>query len=158
MAHRAGHEAVAPHRALDAVAVGVAELYALGARDDFNEVRDREAALLLGHFAFGFDDLGIDEDMELAAALADGEVDEHETLRHADLIRREADAGGGVHRVDHVVDQLLQRAVDLRDGLGRQAEDFGAVLDDGKNCHGISYAFFLRVSIIASTVCFARFL
>jgi hypothetical protein len=88
----------------------------------------------------------------LTGALADREVDEHELPGDADLVRGETDPGGGVHRVDHVVDELLDRLVDLGDRLGGLTEHVVAVFADGQD------HFFFRLSIIASTVWAARFL
>jgi len=57
-------------------------------------------------------------DLPLAGFLDDLRVDEHhvvllgrgnddDTHRHANLVGRQADAGGGMHRLAHVLDELL---------------------------------------------------
>ena len=108
VAHGPGHEAFAPHLALLAVAIEVSQLDALRPRDALGEIRNREAAFVVRLLPFGFDDLRIDADVQLAGSLADGEVDHHQPLRDADLVRGEPDARRGIHRLDHVVDELLQ--------------------------------------------------
>src|SRR5215212_5339835 len=66
VAHRPGHEPLAPHLPLLAVAVEVAQADALRAGDDLYEVGDGEAALFLRHLPFRGDDLRVDEDVQLA--------------------------------------------------------------------------------------------
>ena len=58
--------------------------------------------------AFGFDDLGIDDDDLFGLALAVGAIDDRDLLRDADLRGCEAHAFGGIHRFEHVGDQLMQ--------------------------------------------------
>src|SRR6266542_466862 len=130
VAEGAGHQPLAPHLALLAVAVEVTDLHALRPRHGLGEVGDRKTSLVLGDLTEALDDLGVDEDVELLGTLADGEVDDHEPLRDADLVRRQADAGGGVHGDDHVVDQLLQRVVEVGHGRGGAPEDIVSVFND----------------------------
>jgi hypothetical protein len=136
--------------------IAIAKLDALRPGDDLDEIGNREAPFFLGHFPFRFDHLRVDEDVQLFAPFADGKVDDHQPLRHADLVRGKPDAGRCVHRVDHVVDQRLQTRVDITHRLRGQAKDLGAIFHDRKNRH--PQPFFFRLSIIASTVWFARFL
>ena len=63
-------------------------------------------------------------------ALAD--VDHQQALVHVDLRGRQADAGRGVHGLEHVVDQLAQRCVDLLDGLGAGAQSRIGKFENGK--------------------------
>ncbi len=62
-----------------------------------------------------FEDLGIDEYVELALFLSGADIDDTDPLRPLDLVRGEADTRGGVHRLDHIGDQLPHRIVHLRD-------------------------------------------
>jgi Mlc titration factor MtfA (ptsG expression regulator) len=83
----------------------------LRAHDVEGETRQREAALFVEPFVFGVDDRGVDERVR---ALTD--VVHEETPLHPDLRCGEPDAGGLVHGGVHGVDQLGERAVELRDG------------------------------------------
>jgi len=58
-----------------AVAVRVADFHPLRSRDDFHEVRDREATFLLRDLPFHLHDLGVNKNMQVARLLADREVD-----------------------------------------------------------------------------------
>ena len=51
-----------------------------------------------------------------------GGVDDEKPDRLGDLDRGEADAGGVVHRLRHVVHQLAQRAVDAFDRLADETQ------------------------------------
>ena len=82
------------------------------------------------HVADRLDDLGVDDDRDHVV-----DVDDRQTQGHADLRRGQADAGRGFHRLDHVVDELLQGAVDLADPLGLLAQNRVADDEDGSN-HG----------------------
>src|SRR5437588_928238 len=141
VAERPGHQPLAPHLALLAVAVEVADLHALRPRHGLGEVGDRQTAFVLGDLPDPLDDLGVDEDVQLLGTLADGEVDDHEPPGDADLVRREADAGGGIHGDDHVVDQLLQRIVEVGHGRGEAPQDVVAEFSNWKNCHSLPLIF-----------------
>ena len=62
---------------------------------------DREAALLDLALAAALDELGVDEG---EGGLL-GHAEDDDAQRDADLRRGEADAAGGVHALDHVVDE-----------------------------------------------------
>ena len=64
---------------------------------------DREAALLVPLLALLLHELGVDELDELLRVLPARQVDHDHAQRHADLGRREPDAGRRVHGLDHVV-------------------------------------------------------
>src|SRR5579885_906251 len=79
------------------------------------EIDHREAALLPEHRALGLDDLGIDElEQVLAGVLVIGIEHDH-AARIADLRRRQADAGRGIHGLDHALDEAVEPAVDFGD-------------------------------------------
>src|SRR5437899_3269654 len=94
-----------------------------------------EAALVVTLLPLTQHELGIDQLDELALLLADGEVDHDDAQGHGDLRRGQADARGRVHRLDHVVEEPADRAVDLTDGLGGLVEHRVAVFHDGPDCH-----------------------
>src|SRR5687767_5714181 len=48
VAHRPGHQSVAPHLALLSVAIEIAQLHPLRAGDDLDKVGNRETAFFLG--------------------------------------------------------------------------------------------------------------
>ena len=76
-----------------------------------------KAALAIGLERVGRpDDLRIDEDAGIANGLAALllrflQVDDEDALRHADLDGGEADAGRGIHGVEHIGDELAQIVV-----------------------------------------------
>ena len=70
-------------------------------------------------------------------AEGNGRDDHHDdALGHADLDRRKADAGGVVHGLQHVIEQLAQTIVDGFDGLGLGFERRVRRDQDVQNCHG----------------------
>ena len=96
------------------------------------------------------------DDAFMFYALADGQIDHRYATRVADLVRSEADSWSGVHRVHHVVDEFLKRFIKESDRLGAAAKDIVAIFDDGEYGQNQDPRFF-KLSIIASTVCLARF-
>jgi hypothetical protein len=86
-------------------------------------VRDRLRAAL--------DHLRVDQGVEGVLVL-----DHHHPQGDADLRRGQADAGGGAHGVDQVVEQALHGRVELAHALGLAAEDLVLQIgDDGTNGH-----------------------
>ena len=66
-----------------------------------------------------------------SAGIAAGrDVRDEDPQRHADLRRRQPDARRGVHRLDHVVDELLDVRCDFGDGGGRLVKHLVAVAKD----------------------------
>ena len=68
------------------------------------EFRDAEAAFALRVLAFGVDDFGIDENELGFGIFFKSYVDDGDAAGEADLRGSEADAVGGVHRLEHIVD------------------------------------------------------
>ena len=66
--------------------------------------------------AFGMNDLRIDQDDLGFGIFLEGTSITAMRLADADLRRRQADAMGGVHRLEHVVDQLPQFVVETVTG------------------------------------------
>jgi hypothetical protein len=64
------------------------------------------------------------------------EIDRQHPQGHADLDRGEADAGGLVHRLEHVGDERLQLGVEAFDGRGDLLEQRIGNFDDFTDCHG----------------------
>ena len=60
-----------------------------------------------------------------------GNVNNEDPQRHADLRRRQPDSRRRVHGLDHVVDQLLQRVIDVLDRLRLAAQHAVRVGADG---------------------------
>ena len=70
----------------------------------------------------------------------DRDVDDEDAQRHADLRRRQPDARRGIHRRDHVVDELLDLRRDLADRAAGRCSTSLAVLDDGPEHRGVASA------------------
>ena len=64
------------------------------------------------------------------------QVDHQHAGRHAHLDRREADAVGGVHGLEHVLDQRAQLGIEALDGLGHGLQARVGRLDNLANGHG----------------------
>src|SRR5580658_5769009 len=90
----------------------------LGARHVFTEIRDTETAFALGVAALLVNDFGIDEDEFGVRILFEGDVNDGDAARDTDLRRGQAHAAGSIHRLEHVLDQLLQVFVKDCDFLG----------------------------------------
>src|ERR1017187_2054344 len=96
----------------------------LGANRDFVGTRyvlakigDAEASFALGVAALRVNNFGIDEDEFGAGIFLEGNVDDGDTAADADLRGGQSDAMGGVHRLEHVFDELLQLFVEDSDGF-----------------------------------------
>jgi hypothetical protein len=68
-----------------------------------------------------------------AVAVLVGAVEDEQLEVDADLVRGQADALGGVHRRDHVRDQLVQLVAELGDGLVQPVHDILAPPRDGQH-------------------------
>ena len=124
-----------------AVAIEGAHLDARGAVDVFADAREGETALVEGGLPFGFDDLRIDEDAKVARLVfLSGDVHDEESLRQPDLGSGQTDAGSDVHRLGHVIDQLMQLGVELLDFLAGGAEALVWVKENRAN-----HCFFLAL-------------
>ena len=55
---------------------------------------------------------------------------------HVHLARRETDALGGVHGLEHVVGQLPHRVIDDGDGFGLGPQPRIGILQNCELCHG----------------------
>src|SRR5579875_284840 len=116
-----------------AVEADATQVHLLRAHDRPGQAGDRQAALLVGPLAAGLDDLGVDDRGGPAAHV----VDEQAAL-HADLGRGEAHARRRVHRLDHVLDETHERAVDRSDLHRSLAQHRVAVLADWVGGHAQS--------------------
>ena len=103
----------------------------VGARDVLAEVWDAEAAFTLRVFAFGMNDLWIDEDQLGVGILFEGDVDDGDALADPNLRRSQADSMRGVHRFKHVLDELPQFFIEDGDRFGGLLENGISVLDYG---------------------------
>ncbi len=104
--------------------------------DLFGHAGKRQATLAEALLAFLRDDLRVDEHAQIARLVLAGDVDHEQAQALADLRRRQAHAGRGVHGLGHVLDQLADAVVDRGDGLGFLAQPRIGVVEDGANGHG----------------------
>ena len=110
MLQAAAQEAVALDDPLLAVKVEVADARPRLARDRHGDARAGQAALVLGHrIALDLEDLGVDEDDGVALLLL--AVDDDKALEHAELGRGQTASVVFVHRLDHLLGELLQALV-----------------------------------------------
>ncbi len=121
----------------------------LRTRDELVETGHRQAAFaVLARAAFEHADLRVDQHQRLLAVL--GDVHHDHAPVHVDLGRREPDAGRRVHGLEHVVDQLLHRRVDLFDRLGDGAQprvgEFEDV-QDGHDCERVPVSCAVRARL-----------
>ena len=100
------------------------------ALDLFANVGEGEAAFFFGLLAAAVDDFGIDEDEAVFGALVEADVDDGDLLGDGDLGGGEADALGGVHAVEHLVDELGELGGEFGDGFALFEEDGVGVEDD----------------------------
>lgn len=99
---------------LVAVEIETGDLDLLRTTDLEVPARHRQTSLVEPPFAVGTGDPGVDQHSAIGLAIGADVIDE-ETLLHTDLRGGETEAGGGIHRGEHVVDQLVELAVDLGD-------------------------------------------
>ncbi|MOA39667.1 hypothetical protein D3C78_1614670 [compost metagenome] len=78
-------------------------------------------------------ELRIDEHARLVAVL--GDIDHDQALVEIHLRRREADTLGLVHGLEHVVDLLLQRAVEAGYRPGNLVQTRVGVMQNVEQCH-----------------------
>ena len=79
---------------------------------------DRQAAFFQDDLSLAVEQLGVRDEQRAVLPVV-----EHEQLqRDPDLGSREPDAGRLVHRLDHVLREPAQRAIERLDGLGRLAK------------------------------------
>jgi hypothetical protein len=100
----------------------------LGALHLVEDARHRQAAFLAFLGARRCDDLGIDEHAQRVVGL--GDVDDDHALVDVDLGGGQPDAGRGVHRRGHVVDQFADARVDFLHRLGDGVEARIGVVQD----------------------------
>ena len=101
------------------------------ARHPRREARQAEAALLFPLGASLLDDAGVDHRDEIVDGPTGRGIGDEHAEPDADLGRSQTDAGGGMHGLDHVVDQRLQIVVEV-DHLPRGAvQGVGAMPKDG---------------------------
>ena len=127
-----GQELVGLDGDLVAVEVEPGEMDLLGPDDGPGQPGHRQAALVVGPLPPGFGEHGVHHG-DRARPVA-GVVDEH-ALLYTDLGRGQADAGGLVHGLHHVVGELLERPVDLVDFRRPLAQHGVAVETDGVPRH-----------------------
>jgi hypothetical protein len=96
--------------------------------------RHRQAALFVHrHLGAARDQFGVDQHQRLVARFRD--IDHDHALVHVDLRRREADAVGVEHRLEHVVDEAPDAVVDLRHGRGHAVQAVVGITQDVQQGH-----------------------
>src|SRR5262249_8235205 len=108
-----------------AVKVEIGDAHGSGAGDLLVELRDREAALLVGRELLRRpQEARVDEYARLLGRILLGEVHGNHPLRDADLHLGEPDARGFVHGLKHIVDERAYALVDGLYRLGDEAQSF----------------------------------
>lgn len=97
----------------------------------FAEVWNAQASFTLRVFAFGLDDLRVDQDKLGLGIFLEGDVDDGDALADPNLRRSQADSMRGVHRFKHVLDELPQFFIEDGDRFGGLLENGISVLDYG---------------------------
>src|SRR4029453_9300919 len=100
------------------------------------ESRDAQTALFFQLHSVAFDELRIDEHQQSRRVAPGRHVDDEDARGNTDLRRGQADAGGRVHRVDHVIDGALNLECDRVDRCRWLVEETVAVLEDGSDHAG----------------------
>ena len=108
-------------------------MIACRAVDQVENAGHGEATLFALGDAFAGHDLGIDESQRLVSLLA--HVEHQHALVDVDLGRSQPDAGGGVHRLEHVFDQAADPRIHGHDRLRLGAKPRIRVLQYGEDCH-----------------------
>ena len=87
-----------------------------GSNDSVGEVGYAQAAFFAFLFPFGRHDFGIADRDELTRVLADRQINGSQTYIQTDLRCGQAYAGGTVHGLNHVLNELFQFAVEVIHG------------------------------------------
>src|SRR6185437_14323228 len=126
--------------------------------DDFGpryilaEIWNAQAAFALFLFAFRVDDLGIGQYQFGVGVFLEGDVDDGEALRDADLRRSKANALSLVHGFEHVVDELLQFVAELGDICGFGFQNRVSKFNDGIDHREVS-SFQFQVPGFGAVLC-----
>ncbi len=102
----------------------------------FRETRQAQAAFVLDEFTCRFKNPRVDQNHQVILPLAHGKIDDGNRPGHPDLVGGEADAGGDVHRFDHVLNEPLEIGSDPAYRLRFGQQDFVRISKDRKNRHG----------------------
>src|SRR5215470_963365 len=92
--------------------------------DRLAELGNAQAAFILGMAAFGVNNLGIGKHQLGIRVFLESHIDNGETFRNADLRSRQPNAMRGIHRFEHVLDELLQLVIE-------DSYSFSALFQDG---------------------------
>ncbi len=80
-------------------------------------------------------DFGVDQEQGLRWLVLARRIEHHQTLQDPDLHGRETDAGRVVHGLHHVIEDVSNGRVDLRDRRRRHAELRIGKRDDAADGH-----------------------
>ena len=118
-----------------AVDIAIGDPDARMTRDVVVDAGHRDAAfLMLDHLGRCPDDLRIDIGPRAVDRV---EVEHHDPQRDADVRRGDPDPGRGVHRLEQVLRQVAQRAVEHGHGLRRKRKPGVGITDDGADGHDV---------------------
>ena len=127
-------QAIGLNRARLSVAIQRRDLDRRGPLDAVINSGHRQAAFVVDLLVrAGPDDLGIDQHARIVALFRG--IDHDHALVHVDLRGGQARALGGVHGLEHVVDQLADAVVDLRHRLGDGVQARVGVTKNRKQGH-----------------------
>ena len=104
--------------------------YPRGPDDRRVEAGHAEASLLFELHPVAHQELRVDHHDQSLRIATQGYIDHEQPQRDADLCCREPDAGRGVHRLDHVVDEPLKVVVESGDVGGGSVQRTVAVPQD----------------------------
>jgi hypothetical protein len=104
-----------------------------GTIDIIVELRHGKAAFLGVSLAVGPHDFRVDQAVRLLAV--DAHVADKETSMDVDLSRGQADARGGVHRLEHVRDELLELGIEFCDRFRANSQARIRILQYWEACH-----------------------
>jgi hypothetical protein len=101
---------------------------------DFGEA---EAAFFVVVTAFFASNAGVDEDKFLVfLSRVAFRVDDEEPVREADLVSGKPDAAGGVHELEHLLDDVAEFGVDTHEFAGFAPQCRVRMGDDLERIHG----------------------
>lgn len=139
--HAPGEPSGRGERDLIAVGVESGDLGAITTTERERLARHREAALSLvvgiGRTlrSLACPDVGVDDDPPCGDPIVVGHLPGEDPAGHTDLRCRQANAVGGVHRLEHVSDELGQLLVPLGHGLGTSVQHGLTGDDNGSDSH-----------------------
>src|SRR6266545_6425970 len=100
-------------------------------RDRFTKFRNTQAALILAVTPFRVNDLGVGKYQLSFGILLERHVNDREAFRDADLRSSQSHTVGGIHRLEHVLDEFLNLGIEDRHRLRMLFQNGVAKFYDG---------------------------